>query len=334
MCRAVSCVWSLPRERCVVVGRGQVIIPSIKSTDPDVRGLALACLGMCCVLSPTPALATQYLDMLYVLLQFDQDVMKGTVLKALFDLVLAFGTAPFSTPTAPVDGTEPGTAPGTEEGAAGSIVQILLPFLHNEDEDLRTVAVEGFAKLLMHNHVTCPAVASQLVELYFNPMTKDDQRLQQCLSVFFPGAVPTNRVLVAVLMQLDLCVSVCAYAVNFVRVCLCLCGWICACLSVLMQLDLCVSVYAYAVGSVRVCVYAVGSVRVCLCLSMSTYLCIRMHVMVVVCSSVHGMTWHLSPCPWRCWLTGAAVLTRQRMHFRRRGMPPCSRRRSCPRCAA
>eukprot|EP00041_Stephanoeca_diplocostata_P027981 m.780788 g.780788 ORF g.780788 m.780788 type:complete len:1081 (-) comp23284_c0_seq2:209-3451(-) len=169
-----TCTLARPELKTLL---NNVVIPSIKSTDPELRGVALTCLGMCCVLSPTPALATQYLDMFYVLLKLDQDVIKVTVLKALFDLVLAFGTSPFAAANGAAEG----------EGGALSIVDVLQAFLHNEDEDIRTVAVEGFAKLLMHNHVTCPSVASQMVELYFNPMTKDDQRLQQCLSVFFPA---------------------------------------------------------------------------------------------------------------------------------------------------
>jgi hypothetical protein len=39
-------------------------------------------------------------------------------------------------------------------------------YMHNDDEGIRTIAVEGFARLMLQNHVTCPSICSQLVELY------------------------------------------------------------------------------------------------------------------------------------------------------------------------
>mmetsp|Transcript_27773 Transcript_27773/g.83073 ORF Transcript_27773/g.83073 Transcript_27773/m.83073 type:complete len:821 (+) Transcript_27773:1-2463(+) len=164
-----------------------LIIPAVKSTDPDTRCGALACLGMCLVLAESPVLAQEHLPMFMMILSLDQDIIKKVALKAIFDAVLAFGVDAFrSQPTE----TEPegnDAADPTAQVKSTSVVQMLLPYLHNEDEGVRTIAVQGFARLLLQNHVTCPSVFSQLVELYFNPMTKDDQQLQQCLAVFFPA---------------------------------------------------------------------------------------------------------------------------------------------------
>jgi condensin complex subunit 3 len=86
-----------------------------------------------------------------------------------------------------------------------SIVDTLAAYLVHEDQDIRSIAVEGFAKLLLasilqifeqasflididyKDIVSSPKVLSNLVLLFFNPTTEEDIHLRQCLSVFFPA---------------------------------------------------------------------------------------------------------------------------------------------------
>lgn len=49
-----------------------LIIPGVKSTDPDIRCGALACLGMCLVLAESPTLAQEHLQMFLMILALDQ----------------------------------------------------------------------------------------------------------------------------------------------------------------------------------------------------------------------------------------------------------------------
>lgn len=163
----------------------QLIIPGIKNPDPVIRNLALTTLGMACLRNKTPEMAKEHLPMFLVVLRLDQDAIKQTVVRILFDFALFFGAEPFSFGGA----TEPDDA--TSEGASAnkqqSIMSLLTTYLHDEDEQLRTVAVEGLCKLFLLNHVTSASILSQLALLYFNPVTADDHRLRQCLRFFFPA---------------------------------------------------------------------------------------------------------------------------------------------------
>eukprot|EP01134_Creolimax_fragrantissima_P001657 CFRG1657T1 len=65
-------------------------------------------------------------------------------------------------------------------------IPVLYALLQSDNSELRTIAAEGFAKLLHTNHLASPTVFSALVVLYYNPMSNADMRLRQCLGVFFP----------------------------------------------------------------------------------------------------------------------------------------------------
>lgn len=53
-----------------------LVIPGVKSTDPDIRCGALACLGMCLVLAESPSLAQEHLQMFLMILSLDQVRMR------------------------------------------------------------------------------------------------------------------------------------------------------------------------------------------------------------------------------------------------------------------
>ena len=174
-----------------------LIIPSVKSPDPEIRCAALGCLGMSFILQEEPSLAKSHLPTLLVILNLDQDIIKQTILKILFDIILAYGVRPFefdvpspagADDSNATDAADDADAPKPETPKAkASLISLLQPFMHDEDEHIRTVAVEGFARLMLLNHVTCPSTFGQMALMYFNPMTADDQELRQCLSVFFPA---------------------------------------------------------------------------------------------------------------------------------------------------
>ena len=173
-----------------------LIIPSVKNPDPEIRCAALGCLGMSFILQEEPSLAKSHLPTLLVILNLDQDIIKQTILKILFDVILAYGVRPFEFDVPSPAGADDSNASDDPDDAAlkpetpmakTSLISLLQPFMHDEDEHIRTIAVEGFARLMLLNHVTCPSTFGQMALMYFNPMTADDQELRQCLSVFFPA---------------------------------------------------------------------------------------------------------------------------------------------------
>ena len=170
-----------------------LILSSAKNPDPDVRNDALSALGMACVRSPTAEMGQQHFSMFLLVLQLDQDAIKQTALKILFDLVLVFGVEAFSTShddaVSPADeiAAVDESSDNNAEKVKKSIVAILQKYLHDENESLRTIAVEGICKLFLMNHVTSPKLISQLVLLQFSPTTSDDHKIRQCLNFFFPA---------------------------------------------------------------------------------------------------------------------------------------------------
>lgn len=179
----------------------KLIIPAVQNADPEVRNNALSALGMACLRNGSPALAQEHLKMFLIVLQLDQDVIKQTVLRTLFDFVLLFGADAFTAAVNSADGScaaaddssssnngegQLATAEAAEGGEM-TVMKLLQKYLHDSDEQLRTIAVEGVCKLFLLNHVTRAGLFSELILLFFSPMTADDERLRQCLSLFFPA---------------------------------------------------------------------------------------------------------------------------------------------------
>lgn len=68
-----------------------------------------------------------------------------------------------------------------------------------QSNDLRNVAAEGLAKLLLSGRVLSAKLFVRLLLLWYNPTTEDDVNLRHCLGVFFPVfafASRTNQELV------------------------------------------------------------------------------------------------------------------------------------------
>lgn len=55
-----------------------------------------------------------------------------------------------------------------------------------QSNDLRNVAAEGLAKLLLSGRVLSAKLFVRLLLLWYNPTTEDDVNLRHCLGVFFP----------------------------------------------------------------------------------------------------------------------------------------------------
>lgn len=55
-----------------------------------------------------------------------------------------------------------------------------------QSNDLRNVAAEGLAKLLLSGRVLSAKLFLRLLLLWYNPTTEDDVNLRHCLGVFFP----------------------------------------------------------------------------------------------------------------------------------------------------
>lgn len=65
-----------------------------------------------------------------------------------------------------------------------------------QDSDLRTIATEGFCKLLLNRRIYSSALLAQIILMYYNPVNSGNNYLCQCVSAFFKQfvlTVPNNQ---------------------------------------------------------------------------------------------------------------------------------------------
>ena len=53
---------------------------------------------------------------------------------------------------------------------------VMVRYLDHENSEVQTIVAQGFAKLLLLNHIATPQVLSHLMILYFNPTTEENIR--------------------------------------------------------------------------------------------------------------------------------------------------------------
>ncbi|GAA6000576.1 hypothetical protein JCM10207_004558 [Rhodosporidiobolus poonsookiae] len=162
-------VMSALQENSMLHGLvAELIVPSVKTKDYEVRAQGLICLGLCCLLDKSMALDS------FQLLARQSEATEGElqvkVLQTLFDLLVLHGIN-F----------------GEERGFGTSIIiGFLTSALDQEDNRASATAVVGIAKLLLSGMITDEEIINRLVLLYFASDTIDNQELRQCLSYFFP----------------------------------------------------------------------------------------------------------------------------------------------------
>lgn len=184
-----------------------LILPGVTSLEPAVRNAALRALGLCCLLSEDAAKANLLLFMQVV--QIDQEAVKVTALKVIFDFLHLFGLETFEVNAINDDetmadadkspefdeddgvNTSPNHQSSERDGSdktktASSILHILVTLLDSESSDIRTMCAEGLAKLMLAGRFISSKVISRLILLWYNPVTEDDARLRHCLGAFFP----------------------------------------------------------------------------------------------------------------------------------------------------
>jgi condensin complex subunit 3 len=62
------------------------------------------------------------------------------------------------------------------------------------NSDLRTAAVEGFAKLFLADVMSNPKILTKLLIVFFDTTFDKDHRLKQCLSIFFQAYATKHKV--------------------------------------------------------------------------------------------------------------------------------------------
>ncbi|KAK3094775.1 hypothetical protein FSP39_006096 [Pinctada imbricata] len=176
-----------------------LILPGIQNEDSRVRKLAVQALGLCCVLSKD--LVLQYLPLFMQASQIDAEIVRTTSLRVIFDMLHMHGLEAIQRNKDGEDNDANTSGEGFDisrrssvserqeddrNDTASKLMVFLCGFLDGESSELRTVAAEGLAKLLLSGRVVSSKILSHLILLWYNPTTEDDSHLRHCLGTFFP----------------------------------------------------------------------------------------------------------------------------------------------------
>jgi condensin complex subunit 3 len=146
-----------------------MLLPAIQHREAVVRDRGVLALGQYCLLDKD--VAKRYMILFLQAIRNDVAAIQLTAMQVLFDFLFAFD----------LSAEEAAGTPSMQSVALDTLV----PYLSNSDTDMRTMATEGVAKLMLSNRVNDPKLLSRLLILFYNPTTAEDTRLRQCLSIFF-----------------------------------------------------------------------------------------------------------------------------------------------------
>ncbi|EDV20086.1 uncharacterized protein TRIADDRAFT_32599, partial [Trichoplax adhaerens] len=161
-----------------------LILPSVQNEDPVIRKVAVECLSVCSIINKERARIQ--LILFLQIMQVDQLEVRLVALKAVFDLLHVFGFKICS--ESDTEQTSDGNQQNGDENnlnTSSKLLAILTSFLDNELGEIRQVAAEGFAKLLLSGRLSSPKLISRLLLLWYSPTSEDDLHLRHCLGVFF-----------------------------------------------------------------------------------------------------------------------------------------------------
>ncbi|XP_023232343.1 condensin complex subunit 3-like isoform X2 [Centruroides sculpturatus] len=178
-----------------------LLLPGIQNEDPAIRKQAVMGLGLCCLLNYD--IACKHFFLFLQIAQVDQESIQVTAFKAIFDLLLLYGLDSFqkdfhpedtdTIPETPTDEGDEITTENISKDLVSNILAILSSQLNSEFEQVRTVMAEGIGKLLFQGRVTSSNFLTQLILLWYNPVTEDDCYLRHFLGVFLPAFASSKR---------------------------------------------------------------------------------------------------------------------------------------------
>ncbi|KAI8610069.1 nuclear condensing complex subunit [Chytriomyces sp. MP71] len=146
-----------PSFQCLI---HKFIVPSVRSENGLLRQTGLHCLGLACYVDKDLPLDNLQLFLHAFQAEQSNADIKKLVLQIIFDLVMVHGVT--------------------------MLAYVIKYSLEQEDVGVLTLAVEGATKLMMMRVLADAEILEALLVLYFHPQTKNEFRLRQCLTCFFP----------------------------------------------------------------------------------------------------------------------------------------------------
>lgn len=178
------------------------VLPHILNEDENIRKHALECLALYCLLDGSGNEARSKMPLFIQSCKKDVPSIHELAMKVLTDFLILFDfrgdveeDVVATTKTAPSPKLNEAPSVSLSDEAVG----VLSQGLTDAGGNIRTAASQGLSRLLFLRRIRpTPKLLSQLLIVYHNPITEDDELLRQCLSLFFPAfsaASSLNRVL-------------------------------------------------------------------------------------------------------------------------------------------
>ncbi|KAI7876242.1 hypothetical protein K492DRAFT_167295 [Lichtheimia hyalospora FSU 10163] len=147
----------------------ELIVPSVQSKEVVLREEGLHCLGLACALDKH--LGHHNIPLFVHCLKNGHEQLQQKALMIIFDMIMIYGLPAFQEKLESEEALE----------------QLFEYCLDHDSVEVQGIAVEGLSKLMLTRSFKSEAILKLLVVLYFFPTTVDDNKIQQCLSYFFPA---------------------------------------------------------------------------------------------------------------------------------------------------
>lgn len=173
-------------------------VPHLMSEDENVRAKAMECLGLFCLLDKSGTEAKMQTPVLLQACQADVFPIQKLALKILIDMLMLFDFSEEVFTDCPKSRASLSKTSGTSQKRRQSqancpaeisekCLSILSKYLTHTDGEMRTIAVQGLARLLyVRRFAPNATLVSRLMIVFHNPETENDTELRQYLSMFFP----------------------------------------------------------------------------------------------------------------------------------------------------
>ncbi|KAI8100193.1 nuclear condensing complex subunit [Halteromyces radiatus] len=160
------CQESLQDNSSIYGLLNQLVIPAVQNKEIVLREEGLHCLGLVCHLDKT--LAMHNIPLFVHCIQNGNDELKKKALKILFDMIMKYGYNMISE-------------------KMENPPELFEYCLDHDSPEIQAIACEGLAKLILSRSYKHEETLKLLVILYFFPTSIDNNKVQQCLSYFFPA---------------------------------------------------------------------------------------------------------------------------------------------------
>jgi tryptophan 2,3-dioxygenase len=178
-------------------GLRHTILAAVRNANALVREAGVRATGLFALIDATAAMV--HVPLLVAVLTSDQMSVRVPAARALVDLMLLYGEPSALLAAKLAEGGADADADGDEladlrlAAKAAPLAALQQTLDSAEVSELRSVVVEGFAKLLFNNRVEPkPRLVARLLFLLYEPGTALDAAVRQCLAVFVPAYAHTG----------------------------------------------------------------------------------------------------------------------------------------------